>query len=100
MNPTNAELSGEDFKTLPVPKGAPEDYYEPPLSSHSGANYFDRTSSSLFVVIRGSEPVEIRTVQVIEVKCVPHYRILRGLSVKPRPKRHSHFKPTRAKLHS
>lgn len=67
LNPTNAQLNGDEFKTLPVPDGAPDDYYEPPLTSHSGANYFDRKLSTLYVVVRGAEPVEIRTMPVIEV---------------------------------
>lgn len=68
VNPTNGQLGGSQYTLLPNPSGAPDDYFVPPLTSHSGANYYDRSLSTLFVIVRGPEPVEIRVMQVIQVK--------------------------------
>ena len=65
--PTNAEFQGSDFTLLPIPPGAPDDYFEPPLSSSGGANYFDRERATLFVILRGADPVDIRVMPVIQV---------------------------------
>ena len=70
INPTNAKLEGSSFTLTPTPVGAAEDYFYPPLTSYSGSNYFDREKSTLFLVVRGSEPVEIRTVPAIQVRTV------------------------------
>ena len=70
MNPTNGELGGSEYRLLPNPPGAPDDYFVPPLTSHSGANYYDRSLSTLFVILRGPEPVDIQVMPVIQVKRV------------------------------
>ena len=67
INPTNGNLEGSEFTTVPKPAGAPDDYFVPPLTSPSGANYFDRDLATLFVVVRGSDPVEIRVMPVVQV---------------------------------
>ena len=68
VNPTNGQLGGSQYTLLPNPPGTPDDYFVPPLTSHSGANYFDRSLSTLFVIVRGSEPVDIRVMPVIQVR--------------------------------
>ena len=68
MNPTNGRLQGTEFTTIPEPANAPDDYFVPPLTSGSGTNYFDRELSTLFIIVRGSEPVEIRVMPVVQVK--------------------------------
>ncbi|XP_062385127.1 fibrocystin-L-like [Sardina pilchardus] len=58
--PTNAEWNSEntDYTLL---KPAYPGMYVPALNSTNGANYFDPDYKMLHVVVRGSEPVEIRT---------------------------------------
>lgn len=68
MNPENGRLGGAEFTTVPIPAGEPDDYFVPPLTSHSGANYYDRRLATLFVVVRGSVPVEIRVMAVVQVR--------------------------------
>ena len=68
VSPTNGQLGGSQYTLLPNPPGEPDDYFVPPLTSHSGANYYDRSLSTLHVILRGPEPVEIRVMQVIQVK--------------------------------
>lgn len=67
MNPTNGQLGGSDFTTIPLPEGAPDDYFVPQLTSYNGANYFDRKLSTLYVILRGSTPVDIRVMPVVQV---------------------------------
>ena len=67
MYPINADLENGEFKFKQTPHGAPKDYYEPPLTSSSGSNYFNNEENTLYVVVRGSEPVDIHTTPVIEV---------------------------------
>ena len=69
INPTNAKLSGEDFQLSRKKPSLPNDQFEPKLSSFSGANYFDRDTNLLYIVVRGSEPIDIRTTPVIQVSC-------------------------------
>lgn len=68
INPTNAKLSGEEFTLKAKDPSLPNDQFEPKLSSFSGANYWDRDTNLLYVVVRGSEPIDIRTSPVIQVK--------------------------------
>jgi hypothetical protein len=68
INPTNARLSGEEFTLKRKDPNLPNDQFEPQLSSFSGANYWDRDTNLLYVVVRGSEPIDIRTSPVIQVK--------------------------------
>ena len=71
INPTNGRLDGSEFTLVPNPPGASEDYFVPPLTSIGGANYYDRDRATLFVVVRGSVPVEIRVMPVVQVtRCV------------------------------
>ena len=65
--PTNADIQSDDFQYLPITNGEPFDYYEPSMESNSGANYFDRNRNMLYLVVRGREPLEIRTAPVIQV---------------------------------
>ena len=60
-------LSGEDFTLKRKDPNLPSDQFEPQLSSFSGANYWDRDTNLLYVIVRGSEPVDIRTTPVIQV---------------------------------
>jgi hypothetical protein len=68
MYSTNAEFEDGGYKLKDKPNGAPSNYYHPPMTSISGSNYFDRESSTLYVLIRGSEPIEIHTTPVIQVE--------------------------------
>jgi len=58
--PTNAEWNSEntDYTLL---KPAHPGMYLPALNSTLGANYFDPDYKMLYVIVRGTEPVEIRT---------------------------------------
>ncbi|KAK3740701.1 hypothetical protein QZH41_019065 [Actinostola sp. cb2023] len=67
MYPTNADLAAGQFKLKDIPSGAAKDYYYPPLSSISGSNYFDDDSNTLFVIVRGPEPVDIHTSPVVQI---------------------------------
>ena len=65
--PKNGETGAKGYALRPIPDGAPADYYVPPLTSHNGANYYDRKLSTLFVVLRGSVPVDVRVMPVVQV---------------------------------
>jgi hypothetical protein len=67
INPTNARLSGEEFTLERKDPNLPNDQFEPQLSSFSGANYWDRDTNLLYVIVRGSQPIDIRTTPVIQV---------------------------------
>ena len=69
MVPTNGRL-GSELTYIRKPSDAPDDFFEPPLTNISGSNYFDRQQSSLFLVVRGPDPVEIRVVPVVMVTCI------------------------------
>ena len=66
--PKNGETGANGYALRPIPDGAPADYYVPPLTSHNGANYYDRGLSTLFVVLRGSVPVDLRVMPVVQVR--------------------------------
>ena len=68
IQPTNARLKGGSFTYLKQNPTLPDDQFEPPLTSISGANYFDRRTQMLFVVVRGRVPVDIRTMPVIQLE--------------------------------
>ena len=66
--PTNARLDLKHFAYKQKDASLPDNQFEPPLSSISGANYYDRDSHLLYVVVKGSVAVDIKTAPVIQVK--------------------------------
>lgn len=66
--PTNAKLDKQNFGYKEKDPKLPDDQFEPPLSSISGANYYDRKSQLLYVVVKGNVALDIRTAPVIQVK--------------------------------
>lgn len=68
MYPTNAKLDQQNFSYKKKDPNLPDDQFEPTLSSISGANYYERKSQLLYVVVKGSVAVDIRTAPVIQVK--------------------------------
>ena len=68
MYPTNAKLDKQNFGCKEKDPKLPDDQFEPPLSSISGANYYDRKSQLLYVVVKGNVALDIRTAPVIQVK--------------------------------
>ena len=65
--PTNGKYQGTDFELLPKDPTKPADQYIPKLDGNPGLNYFDSTEKILYVVMKGSEFVEIRTTSIIQV---------------------------------
>jgi hypothetical protein len=65
--PTNANLQASGFTLKKKDPGLPSDQFEPPLTSISGSNYFDNELKILMVVVRGGEPVDIRTMPIIQL---------------------------------
>ena len=68
MYPTNAKLDHQNFSYKKKDPNLPDDQFEPTLTSNSGANYYDRESQLLYVVVKGNVAVDIRTAPVIQVK--------------------------------
>ena len=68
MYPTNAKLDQQNFSYKKKDPTLPDDQFEPTLNSISGANYYERKSQLLYVVVKGSVAVDIRTAPVIQVK--------------------------------
>ena len=68
MYPTNAKLNEQNFSYKKKNPNLPDDQFEPLLSSINGANYYERESQLLYVVVRGNVAVDIRTAPVIQVK--------------------------------
>lgn len=68
MYPTNAKLDAQNFSYKKKDHSLPDDQFEPSLSSISGANYYERESQLLYVVVKGNIAVDIRTAPVIQVK--------------------------------
>lgn len=68
MYPTNAKLGQQNFSYKKKDPNLPDDQFEPTLSSISGANYYDRESQLLYVVVKGNVAVDIRTAPVVQVK--------------------------------
>lgn len=66
--PNNAKLDKQNFGYKEKDPKLPDDQFEPPLSSISGANYYDRKSQLLYVVVKGNVALDIRTAPVIQVK--------------------------------
>ena len=64
VRPTNADPSSEDLKYVLT-----DDIEEfiPTVDDEAGTNFYDRDLKQLFIVVRGSQPVEIRTTPVIQV---------------------------------
>lgn len=65
--PTNADLKSSGFTLKKKNPRLPDDQFEPPLTSISGSNYFDNELKMLMVVVRGGNPVDIRTMPIIQV---------------------------------
>ena len=63
---TNAYYSGKQLNFYPKDKNQPEKYM-PEMYHHGGANWFDHDLQLLYVVIKGSEPIDIRMVPVVQV---------------------------------
>jgi len=68
MYPTNADMVDGRMNLKPVPDGKPQDYWYPQLSDISGSNYFDIDKNTLYFVVKGPTPVEIRTAAVVQVE--------------------------------
>ena len=68
LYPTNAKLDEQNFSYKKKNPNLPDDQFEPQLTSISGANYFARESQTLFVVVRGSVGLDIRTAPAIQVQ--------------------------------
>lgn len=66
--PTNANFNEENFSYKKKDPKLPDNQFEPTLNSISGANYYDRESHLLYVVVKGNVPVDIRTAPVVQVK--------------------------------
>ena len=60
-------LSGETFTLKRKDPALPDDQFEPQLDMFSGANYWDRDTHLLYVIVRGTQPIDIRTSPVIQV---------------------------------
>ncbi|XP_048585401.1 fibrocystin-L isoform X2 [Nematostella vectensis] len=67
LYPTNADLKANGYALKKKDPKLPHDQFEPPLSSISGANYYDRRTQTMMVVLRGGEPVDIRTMPIIQL---------------------------------
>ena len=68
MTPNNADYSTGEFTWKAKDPSLPPDQYNPSVDSMVfGENYFDRDTMTQWILIRGSEPVEIRTTAVIMV---------------------------------
>ncbi|XP_071792804.1 fibrocystin-L-like isoform X2 [Asterias amurensis] len=68
VNPNNADFSTGDFTWKAKDPNLPADQYNPSVtSSVYGENYFDRTTQTLWMLIKGPVPIEIRTTAVIMV---------------------------------
>lgn len=67
MYPTNADMNGGRMDLKPVPDGKPKDFWYPQLADISGSNYFDIDQNTLYFVVKGSTPVDIRTAAVVQV---------------------------------
>ena len=68
MYPTNAKLDQQSFSYKKKDPNLPDDQFEPALTSNSGANYYDRESQLLYVMVKGNVAVDIRTAPVVQVK--------------------------------
>lgn len=66
--PTNAKLDQQNFSYKKKDPNLPNDQFEPTLTSNSGANYYDRESQLLYVVVKGNVAVDIRAAPVVQVK--------------------------------
>ena len=59
IRPTNTELdSGGNIQYLDRDPTLPRDQYIPTLANHTGANFYDRDTKQLYIVIRGNETVK------------------------------------------
>ena len=68
MTPNNADFSTGDFTWKAKDPSLPADQYNPSVTSTVyGENYFERNTQTLWVLIKGAEPIEIRTTAVIMV---------------------------------
>ena len=66
--PTNAKLDEKNFSYKKKDPKLPDGQFEPTLNSISGANYYDRESQLLYVLVKGNVPLDIRTAPVVQVK--------------------------------
>lgn len=46
------------------------DKFKPPLTAHSGANWFDPDLNMLWIVIKGDVEIDIRTTAVVQVSLI------------------------------
>ena len=68
MTPNNADFSSGEFTWKAKDPSLPADQYNPSVSSGIyGENYFDRDTQTLWMLIKGPVPIEIRTTAVIMV---------------------------------
>ena len=65
--PKNAKIAGNSFIPERKNQNLADDQFEPQLSDISGANYFDPSKQILYVVVRGRNPVDIKTMPVIRI---------------------------------
>ena len=64
--PTNAYYENNKMKYKANNKNEPEKFI-PERSLYSGANWFDLDKKLLYILIKGSEPIDVRMVPVVQV---------------------------------
>ena len=70
--PTNGEYVGSSFNLKPKDKDKPNEY-KPSVEekdnkwTYNGANWFDDDTQLLYVLIKGSDPIELKVQPVIQV---------------------------------
>ncbi|XP_022097673.1 fibrocystin-L-like isoform X1 [Acanthaster planci] len=68
VTPTNADYSTGEFTWKAKDPSLPADQYNPSVTSNvHGENYFERDTQTLWLLVKGPVPVEIRTTAVIMV---------------------------------
>ena len=66
--PNNGNFSTGELIWNPKDPSKPDDQFNPSLDSGvHGENYFDRDTKTLWVLVKGPEPIEIRTTAVVMV---------------------------------
>lgn len=83
--PTNAKYEGSEFKLLPKDPKNPTKF-QPSTSGYPAGNWFDVDTNMLWIVVKGGEAIDIRTMPVIQVIAPSYFVIVdvtndRGLRV-------------------
>ena len=67
VNPTNVRIENGETVYDSKDPNLPDDQFQPTINDQPGANFYERSDTSLYVILRGNTPISIYTTAVVQL---------------------------------